>query len=192
MIEKFIHNISIACVDKIQGDEKYSELKYAKIAFSVEMLISEGSKILIVLLIFAMWGKLYEYVFCFGVLLVTRCFTGGIHAKTYLGCLIMSIVFFGLGVIVKENSQINIYVAIVMLMIYVLVILIIAPIQSKNRIKFGRRKRYIQKAIAVISAVTIFVIVKYVCIQNLTMLVYVYWFQLCGGIYAVLQSRKVK
>ena len=65
-------------------------------------------------------------------------------------------------------------------------------IQSKNRIKFGRRKRYIQKAIAVISAVTIFVIVKYVCIQNLTMLVYVYWFQLCGGIYAVLQSRKVK
>ena len=184
MIEKFIHDISIACVDKIQGDEKYSELKYAKIAFSVEMLISEGSKILIVLLIFAMWGKLYEYVFCFGVLLVTRCFTGGIHAKIYLGCLIMSIVFLGLGVIVKENSQISIYVAIVMLMIYVLVILIIAPIQSKNRISFGRRKRYIQKVIAVISAVTIFVIVKYVYIQNITMLVYVYWFQLCGGIYA--------
>lgn len=27
MIEKFIHDISIACVDKIQGDKKYSELK---------------------------------------------------------------------------------------------------------------------------------------------------------------------
>lgn len=184
MIEKFIHNITIACVDKMQGDEKYSELKYAKIAFSVEMLISEGSKILIVLMIFAIWGKLYEYVFCFGVLLVTRCFTGGIHAKTYLGCLIMSIVFFGLGVIVKENIQINIFVATVMLMIYMLVMLIIAPIQSKNRIRFSRRKRYIQKTIAVISAVVIFVIVKYVCIQDITMLIYVYWFQLCGGIYA--------
>lgn len=130
MIEKFIHDISITCVDKMQGVEKYSELKYAKIVFPVEMLISEGSKILIVLLIFAMWGKFYEYVFCFGILLVTRCFTGGIHAKTYLGCLSMSIVFLGLGVIVKENIQINIYVAIVMLMIYVLVILIIASIQS--------------------------------------------------------------
>lgn len=35
--------------------------------------------------------------------------------------------------------------------------------------------------LAVILAVTIFVIIKYVCIQNLTILVYVYWVQLCGG-----------
>ena len=93
MLEEYIHNIAIDCANKIQGEEKYSELKYAKIVYSVEMLISEGSKILIIMMVFILLGKLFECAFCFCVLLVTRCFTGGVHAKTYVGCLCMCYLF---------------------------------------------------------------------------------------------------
>ena len=193
MIDKVIHNMSVAFVDMLQGDNKYSELKYAKVTYSIEMLISELSKILIATIIFFMCGRFYEYVFCFVVLVLTRSFIGGLHAKTYIGCLGMSIFFFGFGMAIKEHVHLSIVVLLVMFLIYVLVIAFIAPVQSANRLKLDKRNKYKQKMCAVLFSTVFCVIVYNLFDQYFILLIYVYWFQMIAAIYKLISlgGRKI-
>src|SRR5690606_41734542 len=57
--------------------------------------------------IFALIGKPMELIYSFFTLSMLRPYTGGIHFKTYKGCLAFSVVFFIVAILLAYNITLN-------------------------------------------------------------------------------------
>lgn len=77
-----------------QEYHKLPEKKQKAIYWGLHLVGAELSKILILLFFFIIFSKVPEFVFAAATLLPIRTKMGGIHFKTYLGCLSVSILLF--------------------------------------------------------------------------------------------------
>ncbi|HYF75304.1 MAG TPA: accessory gene regulator B family protein [Candidatus Nitrosocosmicus sp.] len=131
---------------KIMSHKELREMKYG-----MEVVFNELNKTLILLLIFAILNKLNYFLFSFAILSTIRCFSGGLHFKTNLSCLLFSIVFF------TVTSYYSVYLPVellqyrhLVLMLSAGVIGVISPITSSNRPIKSKRKRRRLKFTAVL------------------------------------------
>ena len=117
--------------------EKYhlSSYQIAQLAFLGKTLFSETSKMLIMGIIFQKY--LLLYVFALFIMIILRCSTGGLHFYTYLGCLLTSIIYIWLAIILLPKILIPLNLKIVLLLICILVCYHIGPIPSKYRPPFS-------------------------------------------------------
>ena len=77
-----------------QEYQKLPEREQKAIYWGLHLVGAELSKILILLFFFTIFSKVPEFVFTAATLLPVRTKMGGIHFKTYLGCLSVSIALF--------------------------------------------------------------------------------------------------
>lgn len=103
----------------------------AQVIFLFKSLFSEFSKMLIMGLLFH--RHLPEYFFALLVMLFLRCTTGGIHFYTYLGCLLMSVGYVALSILVLPLIPMAFSLKIGLLVWAMLTCLIIGPVASKYR-----------------------------------------------------------
>lgn len=80
-------------MNKIQAEYGYSDYQIKLIKFSLTGILYDVSKTLIFLVFFCATGKGLEYLFAIVPLILLRTRTGGIHFKTYWGCLLTSFVY---------------------------------------------------------------------------------------------------
>ena len=116
--------------------ERLSELDKKILCFSGKIIISETSKTLILLLIFALFHKIPEFLFSMVILFPIRCQIGGIHLKTYIGCLITTIAIFTTAIIIlPENIRLSEFAIIGLLLLCTIICFHIGPIINPTRPK---------------------------------------------------------
>ena len=137
-----ISRLAANVADYIVGAEKREEIRYIKIKYISEVLISEISKLLIIAWGAILLGKVKEYLFIILVLAYTRRFIGGLHAKTYLGCLSLSFFCFVFSVAfesVRTKCLVLVYLE------WIFFVAIFGTVSSENRIMPDRKGKYMRR-----------------------------------------------
>lgn len=118
--------------------DKYHLTNYqiAQLVFLTKTFVSETSKILIMGMIFHKYLK--QYLFALVIMLVLRCFSGGVHFDTYPSCLLASILFLWTALILLPDVSIIIYLKILLLLISLFACHFIGPITSKYRPAYSK------------------------------------------------------
>lgn len=76
----------------IQDNFRYSDLEIRRIQYTLLCISSELSKMLLLLFLFAIFGKSKEYLVGICVLCSLRTYSGGMHMKHYWSCLLCSFI----------------------------------------------------------------------------------------------------
>lgn len=110
-----------------------SKLELARIHYLFLCLFSEGSKLLIMYVVFHSLHMTREYFITLIVLLSVRNFSGGIHLKHYTSCLLFTFGFILSIILVSRTVVLNNMVESGLLLIAAVLLLITGPITSDSR-----------------------------------------------------------
>lgn len=117
-----------------KNNSNLSEKDLLKINYSLQVIMGDISKLIIIFLIFLSIGQLPLFFLSSVFLISTRPLAGGIHCKTYFSCLVCSILYFSVVILYtllapKFNVIFYIIFAIVSLMLTALY----APCPNEKR-----------------------------------------------------------
>ncbi|WP_026888626.1 accessory gene regulator B family protein [Clostridium beijerinckii] len=105
-----------------------------KIQYTLEVILGDLAKLIILLLIFWNLNEVPFFLLSLSILISTRPLSGGIHCKTFNGCLILSITYFLILLLFSKLSlKLNITFYMVFFIISFIVILAYAPCRNKKR-----------------------------------------------------------
>jgi accessory gene regulator B len=127
-----------------------SELDSIKLRYSLELIISDLSKCIILLVLFSILGKTPDYVYSLLALLMIRSFTGGLHFKKYIGCMIFTGLFFCISILLKTHISLNFTVLSTLFIFSSFTIIYFAPLCHKSRPNYSNQKRNKFKLISII------------------------------------------
>lgn len=128
--------------------EKNSDIKNSvdleKINYSIQTIISETFKIVILIILFLALGKINYFLFSMAILFSIRIFSGGCHSNTLLKCLLWSSLFFIITSLIGPFiPKLNILVYYTAALFSLIVIFMKSPCPNKNRpIKIQERRWY--------------------------------------------------
>ena len=185
MIDKFCDLITEKIKSKVTDIDEERELI---INFGVRLIFGELPKILILFIIGFLLNMGWQTLLLFFLIAPYRSFTGGIHLKTHLGCMITTSILYLLPIILSKYILISDKIILYILagLITIFSIIIIAkyapadtenmPILSKKEIKSKKIKAYI--SLVVLLSIIIFnpykqfsyMIIYAIFLQNLTVL----------------------
>lgn len=115
----------------IQRKYNFTDYQIAQLKYTFTILFSELSKLVLISFFFRNCFVLYLYA---AILLgILRMSTGGLHAKTYWGCLFMSLSFFYICVYLLPQIRISKNVMIVLILGCLAAIRLIGPVPSVYR-----------------------------------------------------------
>lgn len=112
-----------------------------KIDYVIQMILGDLSKLILISLIFISLNQFPLFLFSYIILFSTRPLAGGIHCKTFIGCLASSILHFVIVVIISILlPRLNTYYYLAFFIISLLIIGIYAPCinikkKTKNKTK---------------------------------------------------------
>ncbi len=118
-----------------QGTERV----YAK--YTLKVILSECEKLVLLSIIFAGVGHAVSYLYALITIIFLRMFTGGVHRKSVFGCFLHSFVAFAIIIFMGETYILGENVTYVILGWMSLLIVLVAPIQSANRIHYNQKQR---------------------------------------------------
>jgi len=117
-----------------ENNNSLSKKDVLKIQYTLEAILSDSTKFMIIFLIFLLLKEIPLFLLSFIILNSTRPLSGGIHCKTYYGCLICSILYFMIILLfAKLSPRLNINFYIVFFIISFIITLIFAPCPNKKR-----------------------------------------------------------
>lgn len=116
--------------------------------YGYEILLSTFLGYTIVLLLSLLFGNLIEGLVFLFVFVLTRMYTGGYHAKTYLTCNICLactyLLYMGMVYILKYSHGSNILL-LLMLTVYCLCTIWFTPIENPNKVLTEKKKKKVRK-----------------------------------------------
>lgn len=129
-------------------------LTIIKIKYGLEIVRTEVSKMIILFIMFSFLGLMIEYIFVIFLLSPIRCYTGGIHMKTNMGCFIFSLSIYTLVIIFLPMIQLPQFCYYLLLIVAVIFIVILAPVYTKKRpIKTWNRYLHLKKMSIIFSII---------------------------------------
>ncbi len=141
-------------IKSLDGD--YSDDERDAIAYAAEGILGECEKLLIMAVIFALLHQFIPFVCVFVVFAVLRTNCGGVHMKTFWGCLAYSVTLFA--GIIYLSPYISSKVFLSGYMILATTISIKAPIISDNHLTPDRRTYIKRKIVGVVVTLTLLVL----------------------------------
>ena len=185
MIDKFCDLITEKIKSKVTDIDEERELI---INFGVRLIFGELPKILILFIIGFLLSMGWQTLLLFFLIAPYRSFTGGIHLKTHLGCMITTSILYLLPIILSKYILISdkniLYILAGLITIFSIIIIAKyapadtenMPILSKKEIKSKKIKAYI--SLVVLLSIIIFnpykqfsyMIIYAMFLQNLTVL----------------------
>ena len=151
-----IDNICTFLTKKIREEMPEIDDERAEIIlYGLQNIIGEFPKIFIILAISIILGIFRETLIVFATLLPYRCFSGGFHLKTHLGCIIGSSIFYcGLAFISKYIvlKDITKYILIAVIFIFgIIMIKLYAPADTENVPILRKKDRKLKKILSYIT-----------------------------------------
>lgn len=120
--------------EQIQAEYCYTKFQMDQIDYILFSLSSEVSKLVFITLFFSYISKLPELIVSVIALLSVRNFTGGIHLKRYISCLLLSFGFFFLGICILPNLiNLDTLAMLIVLDICIILVYSIGPVLSVYR-----------------------------------------------------------
>lgn len=116
-----------------KNNQPLSEYEKKLIKFYIQCLISEGSKILIYFFFFHALGLTLPYLAALAFLAIFRVSGGGLHFKNYITCLIVSFLFLGSAVFLRNCYPEPVFLRYAAIWIYTILCCILVPIQAPTR-----------------------------------------------------------
>ena len=185
MIDKFCDLITEKIKSKVTDIDEERELV---INFGVRLIFGELPKILILFIIGFLLNMGWQTLLLFFLIAPYRSFTGGIHLKTHLGCMITTSILYLLPIILSKYILISdkniLYILAGLITIFSIIVIAKyapadtenMPILSKKEIKSKKIKAYI--SLVVLLSIIIFnpykqfsyMIIYAMFLQNLTVL----------------------
>ncbi len=152
---------------------KYTERELARMRYVYTCLLYEGSKFLLMYVIFSLFQMDREYLMAIAVLLSIRNFSGGIHLSTYVGCFLFTF-FFLLGALCASRTIVPPPpVQNTVLLLGALILFCVGPVTSDNRPKLTGRQERIYKSIS--CAVTFLYFLLFLCEKTFTYRNLMFW-----------------
>jgi accessory gene regulator B len=169
----------------IKNNSKFNKpQELEQIQYAIITILNEVFKILILFVLFSVIGNLNYLLFSMIILLSIRLFSGGLHAKTLLGCLMWSTLFFTLSSIVAPLlPKLNLSIYYILSLLNLGVIIVQAPYPNPKRpIKKKKRKQYLK-----ILAITFSIFWTYILLFKINNSTYLN----CGIATILLQSSQL-
>lgn len=148
---------------KILSNEDIRKMKY-----SMQVIWNEVTKLIILLFLFMLLDKVNLFIFSVGILFSIRVLSGGLHFKGSLICLMATLCFFSLVLLVLPNLIVlSLNLAIVLMAISTIIIYSFSPIPSSFRpIVNQKRKRTLKYLSAFTTLIWILILFKFVFLYN--------------------------
>ena len=143
MINKLAFKLT-CYIEKSSEFNKLEELE--QIQYALTTILNEVFKIIILIILFGVIGNLNYLLFSMIILLSIRFFSGGLHAKTLLGCLMWTTLFFTLtSIIAPLVPKLNTSIYYILSLLNLVVIILQAPYPNPRRpIKRKKRRQYLK------------------------------------------------
>ncbi len=141
-----------------------SEDDQMKLRYSLSVLIGDSSKLVLIYLFFLAFNYQIDYLMSLLVLSIIRLFTGGLHFKTYAGCLLFSLGFFSASISLTHVVILPDIGLMSVGLLSLLAIAVFSPVTSKNRPNYSREKRLQFRLIG--CAAVIFHLIGFMAIKN--------------------------
>lgn len=163
-MSNYTHEISIILSKGLIGDTcEEDQIRSSKVVYAIENVIEEIKSYFVIFLLFGLIGKMLEVSVCIVTLTILRTWTGGTHMNTALSCGIVTILFYGVSVFAGFIS-IPCVLTLILLVIYMFICVLYAPLASVQRPKLGKERVKRIKVRAVCGV--ILVILMYVCMTG--------------------------
>ncbi|MFL0194501.1 accessory gene regulator B family protein [Clostridium sp. WILCCON 0269] len=146
-MNKFIGRL----VKKIsETNPEFSDLELKKIAYGLECILDEITKIIPYFIIFWLFSLQQYYIVILIFFCPIRLFTGGYHAKTYWGCFFITFITFLVMIVMGKYILINTIISIVLLIISFIFVCIFSPVDNVNKRIKSKQWRMKLKYISII------------------------------------------
>ncbi len=148
-IDRFTHII----LNRLETED-CGERVFTRVEYSLRVIISEAEKLFLLVLIFALIKQLKQFLVSIVVLIVIRIFVGGIHQKKMVYCFLHTLgnllVIIGMSRYLTSNYWGSVFV------LFSFLVVVVAPVQSENRITYDRKQRmeFKAKALSIIAVLT--------------------------------------
>ena len=121
-------------LDRIQVSYHFTDLEMKRLKYTLKAVSSELVKTLLLALLFYQLGYFKEFFVGIIFLVTIRCNCGGLHMEHFTTCLLFTLVFMSLAVIILPTYvSISYVLKIFALVVCIAVTFIIGPIASKKR-----------------------------------------------------------
>lgn len=127
---------------KIQKKYNYTDYQMKLILYAVKSFLSEFSKFFILSIYFTLTSHTYYFFWVFFILAFMRFFSGGLHCKTYVGCLLSSFIYTCFCIQILPHIPINKPVQLILLLVVIIILFKITPVPSKYRPPYTEYKKY--------------------------------------------------
>jgi len=118
-----------------------TDLQLIKIKFGFECLLSEASKTIIYILLFASLSLTKEFLTAFLFFSIIRVFAGGHHEETYWRCFLSSLLFLGSSIFLGISIIIPVYVKIAIIIFSIIIAYIFSPVDHPNKPVINQQRR---------------------------------------------------
>lgn len=127
----------------VDQELKPNRLEWIKIEYGLQIVKSEGIKLLILAFFYILTGKLKIFLFCVSILIPVRIFSGGLHMKSHLTCFLFSFCFFALPIFLLPKISLSAQGYRWILIVSIILIIICAPVVSPQKaVSSGRKIKY--------------------------------------------------
>lgn len=144
-MEKLNYSLAQRFSQWLLAEKNDSELKRYKITYSVQLILNDGEKIVLIGLFFSFLGRLTPYIMCVLFLGMLRTYCGGIHLNTFWNCFFMSFTCFGAIIFLGQYLLISSWQSYVIYLIDFILLLVFAPLPSKKRFIYSEKQKYLAK-----------------------------------------------
>lgn len=156
-----INRLAFKLTGYIENNSKFNKREeLEQIQYTLHTILNEVFKIIILIILFSVIGNLNFLLFSMIILLSIRPFSGGLHAKTLLGCLMWTTLFFTLtSIIAPLLPKLSVSIYYILSLLNLAVIIIQAPYPNEKRpIKKKKRKQYLKILAVSFSAFWIYIL----------------------------------
>lgn len=146
-------SIDTMIMNYLSKDLNLLEDDQAKLLYSLRVIIGDLSKLVILYIVFFTVNRSAEYLMALLALSIIRLYTGGLHFKTYTGCLLFTFLFFASSIYLASSNLVSQSGLIVIELTSLFFIALFSPITSKNRPDYSAKKRLQFKIIGCIAVI---------------------------------------
>jgi len=111
-----------------------SEIEADQIVFFIQVMFSDLSKILVILIPFAITGYLIEYLSILSLTFILRTQSGGFHFKSYFSCLFFTGLYF-VTITILSTLSLSTSLLIILGVVHSIIIFLLSPMLSEQRKK---------------------------------------------------------
>jgi accessory gene regulator B len=152
-------------INKLYGffttTNELDDLEKVKLQYMLTIVVNEILKLVAMLIFFGSIDKLFNFLICFITLTLIRSFSGGLHIKSFFGCLFFTCSFFLASIYIPVLIPIN-YMGYIILYIFSLTTMaLIAPKPSKQRGEYSSYQKQKFKLKSMITVTFCFLILLF-------------------------------